>query len=108
MNMIKALWALLQAGNAVSDPAKWKAHQISVNQVAGLIAAFVGVVKVTGHDFSADEQTYLAIAGGVIAGVNWLLTVVTSDKVGVFGPPAVVQPESGAADASKSDLRGDI
>lgn len=97
MNLVKAIWNLLKVGGVVADPAKWKAHQVSVNQVIAALGGVLLLLKGTKYDPHMDNSTVTYIAGGIFGLVNWLFTVVTTDKIGVFGKPAVSIPAPSAA-----------
>lgn len=79
----KAAYTLLQKGKAVADPAKWKSHQITATALTGVIWAALQVAEVFGYAIPVDEQTVDSIAVGILALVNWVLTLSTSDKVGL-------------------------
>lgn len=79
----KAAYTLLQKGKAVADPAKWKSHQITATALTGVIWAALQVAEVFGYAIPVDEQTVDSIAVGILALVNWLLTLSTSEKVGL-------------------------
>lgn len=82
---VKAIWAVFQAGKSVANPALWKAHQVSVTMIAGLLIALVQLVKMFGYDVPIDSDTATAIAGGVLAAVNVVLTIISTDKIGIGG-----------------------
>ena len=79
----KAAYTLLQKGKAVADPAKWKSHQITATALTGVIWAALQVAEVFGYAIPVDEQTVDSIAVGMLALVNWVLTLSTSEKVGL-------------------------
>lgn len=79
----KAAYTLLQKGKAVADPAKWKSHQITATALTGVIWAALQVAEVFGYAIPVDEQTVDSIAVGILALVNWVLTLSTSEKVGL-------------------------
>lgn len=83
MNKLLAIWQLLKQGNAVADAAAWKNRQISVTVLAGVILAVINVLSSFGLSVPIDVETANAVAGGVIAVVNVVLTLTTSDKVGI-------------------------
>jgi len=82
LDKIKGLWNLMQAGKAVADPALWKSRQITVTALVAVLMAVVQLAKGFGYELPVDENTATAIAGGVLAVVNVVLTITTSDKVG--------------------------
>jgi hypothetical protein len=106
---LKAAWNVLQAGGVVADPAKWKKRQISANQLAGVFGASALFMRSIGYDLHLDDATTVAVAGGVLALVNWLLTVITTDKVGAFGGTAggPSAGEQGPLDSSLGSLTPD-
>ena len=79
----KAAIALLQKGKAVSDPAKWKSRQMTATALTGVIWAVIQAAEAFGYAVPVDEATVDSVAVGVLAVVNWLLTLSTSEKVGV-------------------------
>ena len=79
----KAAYTLLQKGKAVADPAKWKSHQITATALTGVIWAALQDAEVFGYAIPVDEQTVDSIAVGILALVNWVLTLSTSEKVGL-------------------------
>jgi hypothetical protein len=83
MNKLKAILGLFKQGNAVSNPELWKNRQITATVLAGVILALVHVLAVFGFAVPIDTDTASAIAAGVIAVVNVVLTLTTSDKVGL-------------------------
>lgn len=83
MNKISALWALFRKGEAVANPAAWKAGQITVTLVAGLLLAAAHVAETFGYALPIDQSAADAIAGGIIAAANVVLTVTTSKAVGL-------------------------
>lgn len=83
MEKLKALWALFKKGEAVADPSKWKNRQISITMLAGLLVAAVQLAKAFNVEIPIDNDTATAIAGGIIASVNVVLTLCTSKHVGL-------------------------
>ena len=79
----KAAYTLLQKGKAVSDPAKWKSRQITVTALTGAFWAAIQVAEAFGYAIPVDEATVDAVAVGALALVNWVLTLSTSEKVGM-------------------------
>lgn len=83
MDKFYSLFNLFKQGQAVADPKAWKNRQISVTVLAGVILAVINVLSSFGLSVPIDVETANAIAGGVIAVVNVVLTLTTSDKVGI-------------------------
>lgn len=84
MDKIAALWNLFRKGECVSNPAAWKTGQVSVTALGAVIMAAVHALAVFGHPLPIDEGSAVAIAGGVIAVVNVVLTFTTTDKIGLL------------------------
>lgn len=91
MGKLIALWRVFRKGDAVADPAKWKAGQITVTAVAALLVALVQAAGAFGIEVTADENQIATVAAGVIAVVNILLTVATTKTIGL---PAGAPPDS--------------
>lgn len=91
MEKITSLFALFRQGQAVADPKAWKERQITATILGGVILALVNVAAAFGYALPIDPATANAIGGGVLAVVNLVLTLATSDKVGL--PP---KPEAGS------------
>lgn len=102
MNKLLAIWQLFKKGHVVADPTAWKQKQITVTVLGGVIIAAIQVGNAFGLELPIDEETATAIAGGVIALINWVLTVTTTDKIGISSEQ--VQTESNAQD---SELPGE-
>ena len=80
---IKVAHRLMQKGRSLSDPAKWKKRQITTTMLTGAIWSAVQAAEAFGYAVPIDETTVDAIAVGVLATVNWVLTLSTSEKVGL-------------------------
>ena len=80
---MKALMAVLKKGRSVADPAKWKARQITATALTGAIWAAIQAAEAFGYARPIDEATVDSVAVGVLAIANWVLTLSTSEKVGV-------------------------
>ena len=79
----KAALTLFKKGKAVSDPAKWKTRQITATARTGALWAAIQAAEAFGYAIPVDEATVDSVAVGVLALVNWLLTLSTSEKVGL-------------------------
>lgn len=88
----KALFDLFRKGRVVADPARWKNRQISSSMIVALLWALVHTAEAFGYAVPVGSETVDAVAVGVLALVNWVLTLVTSDKVGL---PHKRSPDSG-------------
>jgi len=80
---LKIAYTLLQKGKVVTDPAKWKSRQITATALTGAIWAAIQAAEAFGYAIPVDEQTVDSVAVGILALVNWLLTLSTSEKVGL-------------------------
>lgn len=89
MKKLMAFWVLLKAGKRVSDPALWKTRQITVTALAAALWAAVHAASAMGVDIPVDEDTVNELAVGIIAIANVVLTLVTTNKIGIDGerPP---------------------
>lgn len=80
MSKLRNIIDIIQYGGAVADPANWKKRQISATVIGGLIWAVLGI---TGYDEQIGGETVDAVAVGLLALVNGVLTIATSKKVGL-------------------------
>lgn len=83
---ITAVWRVFRKGEEVANPAAWKAGQVTATAIGGFLIAAVQAASAFGFEVPADEGQISAIAAGVLAIGNILLTLATSRKVGL---PAV-------------------
>ena len=74
---------LLKKGKVVADPAKWKSRQITATVLTGVIWLAINAAEAFGYAIPVDAETVDAVAVGVLALVNFLLTLSTSEKVGM-------------------------
>ncbi len=85
MKKLAAIWSLFQAGKVVSDPAKWKKRQIGVSALVTFLWAIAEATRAYGYDVALSEDTVNSAAVAILAAVNFVLTVTTTDKLGL--PP---------------------
>lgn len=78
-----AFWNLFRRGQEVSDPALWKAKQVTGNMMGAVILALVAVAKGFGYELPMDNETALLIGGGFVAIGNVVLTIITSKRAGL-------------------------
>lgn len=87
MNKLIAFFSVLRKGNAVANPAAWKAGQITGSVVAGLIASIVALAKVYGYELPLSDDQILAIGSAIVAIVGLFIspaiTVASTEKVGL-------------------------
>lgn len=79
----RAALAVMKKGKVVADPARWKKHQITATVLAAFIWSLINASSAFGFDIFIGEETVDAVAVGVIAVVNWVFTLSTSEKVGL-------------------------
>lgn len=108
MNKLSALWALFRKGESVSNPQSWKTGQITATALGAAILAAVHVLASFGYVLPVDENACTAIAGGIIAIVNIVLTVTTSDKVGLPAKQPIVPSDQPVTTISAADLQAGI
>ena len=92
MRKVRALWALMQVGKVVADPAWWKARQIESSMVIAALWGLIHAAEAFGWEFPAGGETVDAIAVGLLATVNLVLTLTSSDKVGLPPKPGADKP----------------
>ena len=83
MNKLMALFDLFRKGVSVSDPTLWKTRQIKSTVLAAFILAVINVAAVFGYSIPIDTETANLIAAGIIALVNTVLTITTTNKIGI-------------------------
>ena len=93
MNKLSAFWQLFKAGQCITDAAKWKNRQITATALAAVLLAVINLLAAFGYAMPVDPETANAIAAGIIAVVNTVLTIITTDKVGFKENPAEVIPD---------------
>lgn len=81
--------ALLNKGQSVADPAKWKSRQITATMLAGVVVALANLAKSFGVDLPIDTETAEAIAVTTLVVVNGVLTITTSKTVGIDQTKAI-------------------
>ena len=83
IDKLKAAWALMQAGKVVSNPALWKTRQITATALTAVLWSAINALSAWGYHVPVDQETVDAAAVAVIAGVNFVLTLATTDKIGL-------------------------
>ena len=83
MNKLMVLFDLFRKGVSVSDPVLWKTRQIKSTVLAAFILAVINVAAVFGYSIPIDTETANLIAAGIIALVNTVLTITTTNKIGI-------------------------
>lgn len=100
MGKLMLFFRAFRKGAELSNAAVWKDAQQAGNAVAGLLAILLAIATAFGYPLAMDEVTLLAVAGGIGHFGNWVLTVVTSKKVGL---PAVAGGGGGGGDQPRRD-----
>ena len=100
MSKLLALFRLFRKGSEVADVEKWKSRQITANMLVALLASVVAVARAFGVAVDIADADLAAIAGGVLAAGNVIVTAVTSKRAGL---PAPVPPNAGPDDAASRD-----
>ena len=75
----------LEAGKSVADPVGWKNVSITTNRIAAVIAFILVLLQLADVQLPVSDETIVIISGGlatVLLGVNNILTVVTTTKLG--------------------------
>jgi len=80
---LKAAMSLMKAGRVVADPALWKTRQITSSVLVAAIWSAINAASAFGVNVPIDAETVDAIAVALLAGVNLVLTITTTDKIGV-------------------------
>ena len=93
MGKLLAIWKLFRKGEEVTNPEAWKLGQITATAIIAFLAAAVQAAAAFGYEVPVDENQLTAIAGGVLAVGNVVLTLVTSKRAGL---PAVGEAPLGS------------
>lgn len=80
---LKLLYDLFHKGKEVSNVETWKLGQVSVNALTVFIVALLQVGSAFGFDVSINNEQVVALAGGILAIANTIITVITTKKIGL-------------------------
>lgn len=83
IDKLKAAWALMQAGKMVADPAAWKKRQVTTSILVAALWALINMGKAFGVEIPVDAETVDAAAVAILGVTNCVLTIVTTDKIGL-------------------------
>lgn len=86
ISKITSVIDLFRKGVVVANPTAWKKGQVTVNTLATVLVAAIGVAKAFGYEIpiTETEANTLATAVLIIVGLfNNVATVVSTDKVGL-------------------------
>ena len=104
MNKLLAILDLFRKGNAVADPALWKSRQIKATLLLPTFAALIAALRAFGLEVPLDDTQITQLVTGLVVLLNCVLTLTTTDKVGLpakpdSDPPSrfpdIQDPESG-------------
>lgn len=84
MDKVMALVNLFRVGGSVADPVAWKTGQITATVLGTVMIALADVARAFGLPVPLGPAEFNGLAAGAIAVVNVVLTLVTSEKVGVL------------------------
>jgi uncharacterized membrane protein len=87
LKKIKAGMALMKAGRRVQDPAKWKARQIETSAIVAVLWAAVNSAAAFGIEVPVNAEIVDGLAVAILAVVNVVLTVITTNKIGLPSEP---------------------
>jgi hypothetical protein len=86
MSRLTTIFAAIQAGKELKNPASWKQGQMLTNLVGAVVAGVIVIVKWQFPDAPLPEgvEEYFAeIIGTILVVVNLYLTTATTTKIGV-------------------------
>lgn len=111
MSKLLALLDLFRKGSMVADPAFWKRRQMEGTALAPVIGALVVALKSFGVEAPLDDVQIVALSGGLVVVLNLVLTLTTTDKIGL--PPksdgagtVPIQPDRRTTDADVFHVDG--
>jgi uncharacterized membrane protein len=84
---LKAGMELFKAGKRVQDPAKWKARQIESSAIVAVLWAAVNTATAFGIEVPVNAEIIDGLAVALLAVVNVVLTVTTTNKIGLPSKP---------------------
>ena len=85
----QAFFTVFKKGKMVANPEAWKTGQVTVNLVA-LLSALAVIAAGFGYDLQLSQETIQSAGSGMVALfaiVNSIITVVSTEKIGVDGKP---------------------
>mgnify|MGYP001412075155 FL=1 len=87
MNKLLAILDLFRKGNAVADPQLWKSRQIKATLLLPVFGALIVALRAFGWEVPLDDTQITQLVTGLVVLINCLLTVSTTDKVGLPAKP---------------------
>ncbi len=82
-DQFKAGIEVFKRGKSVANPTAWKKRQVNANTLSLLIIALVALGKAYGYTIPVSDEAAVSIAGGIIAVVNIVCTMVSTEKIGI-------------------------
>lgn len=82
MNLLNIL-RFFNKGEIISNPSQWKFGQLAITILASIILIIVNILAVFGYSLPVDTEAANAISVAIITIANLVLTVVTTDKIGL-------------------------
>lgn len=88
MEKLFAVLDLFRKGNAVADPAAWKAGSVGLMALVPMLLALDRLATSFGYSLGMDAKNAADIAVGLLAVVGVVSHVVSSEKIGLPAKPA--------------------
>lgn len=85
---VTTLFSLFRKGSELADKETWKDRQVAGTLLAGFFVTALQAGKAFGYDLPVDTETITAVAAGIVAVGNVVLTMITSKHSGVGEIPA--------------------
>lgn len=95
---LKVIFDLFRVGGEIENAAAAKNFQNLTNAIGALLLLVVQVASWFHLTLPIDQATAMAIAGGIVAVLNVVLTTISSQKVGLL--PAAAGNGAGGGDSS--------
>lgn len=96
---LTASFDAFRKGSAVADPAAWKKGQITANAVGLALSALCHAIETfTSYRFPFSASDFDTIGAAILVVVNGVLTVTTTEKIGILPPKAPVQSKPSPSD----------
>ena len=86
MGKLIDIWNLFRKGESVSNPEAWKDGGNAANLLVPLLVGLVKLAGDFGYGIQLSTETAVAIAGGIVAAVQFVVLNVSSKKAGILPP----------------------
>lgn len=80
---LRAVLGVFEAGKVVANPKAWKRGQITTTAIVSLLWAGVSTANAFGNPLPVDKDLIDLLAVGILGVGNWIVTVVSTDKIGI-------------------------